>query len=107
MVVVQTMFFDSDDFEVVSESIPCEDKETAKKLVKNIYEKMLENYDFDEEDEDYCRAAWEKRRVKWNKNGSVEIKGGDCGYGWIEIIDKEPVTASTVSSCKFEIGSIY
>ena len=107
MVVVQTMFFDSDDFDVVSESFPCEDTKTAKKLVKDIYEKMLEDYDFDEEDEDDNRAAWEKRNVKWSKNGSVEIEGCDCGYGWIKIIDKEPVTASTVSSCKFKIGSIY
>ena len=107
MVVVQTMFFDSDDFDVVSESFPCDNAETARKLVKDIYEKMLEDYDFDEEDEDDSREAWEKRNVEWEENGSVKIEGCDCGYGWIKIIDKEPVTASTVSSCEFKIGSIY
>lgn len=106
MVIVQTMFFDSDDFDVVSESFPCEDTKTAKKLVKAIYEKKVGDYVFDEEDEDGNRAAWEKRNVKWSKNGSL-IYGNGCGYGWIKIIDKELVTASTVDSCKFKLGAIY
>ena len=104
MIVVQTMFLDSDDFYVVSESFPCDNVKTAKKLVKDIYEKMLEDYDFDDE-EDFKK--WEKRNVKWDENGSVEIDGCDCGYGWIKIIDKEAITASTVGSCDVKIGNIY
>ena len=51
MVVVETMFFDSDDYDVTTDVIPCEDKKAAKALVKKIYKKVLEDYDFEDEDE--------------------------------------------------------
>jgi hypothetical protein len=34
MIVVESMFFDSDDYQVDSEVIPCDSKETAKAVVK-------------------------------------------------------------------------
>ena len=104
MVIVQTMFFNSDEYAViVGESFPCDSVETARELVKRIYEKVLENHDvYDEE-----RADFEKRHVKWSEDGSVTIYSGGAGYGQIEISDKELVTANEVDSCKFEIGVIF
>ena len=52
MIVVETMFFDSDDYNVSTEVIPCDSKETAKAVVEKVYEKILEDYDFDD-DEDF------------------------------------------------------
>jgi hypothetical protein len=107
MIVVESMFFDSDDYQVESEVIPCESKEIAKQVVKKTYEKLLEGYDFDEEDEDENRKSFERRYVKKHKNGSIDIEGSDCGYGWIKIIEKEPITANTISSFDPVVGNIY
>lgn len=107
MIVVESMFFDSDDYQVESEVIPCASKEIAKQVVNKTYEKLLEGYDFDEEDEDENRESFERRHVKKHKDGSIDIDGSDCGYGWIKIIEKEPVTADTVSAFEPVVGNIY
>ena len=104
MIVVETMFFDSDDYNVNTEVIPCDSKKTAKAVAEKVYEKILEDYNFDD-DED--RKKWEKRNVNRKKDGSIFIQGGDCGYAEINIIDKEPVTANTLSSLEVEVGIFY
>lgn len=104
MIVVETMFFDSDDYNVSTEVIPCDSKKTAKAVVKKVYEKVLEDYDFDNEED---RKSWENENVERMKDGSIRIEGGDCGYAEINIIDKEPVTADTVSSFEAEVGCFY
>jgi hypothetical protein len=103
MIVVETMFFDSDDYNVSTEVIPCDSKETANAVVEKVYEKILEVYEFDEED----RKKWEKRNVNRDENGSIHINGGDCGYAEINIIDKELVTANTLSSLEVKVGIFY
>ena len=104
MIVVETMFFDSDDYNVSTDVIPCDSKETAKALVEKVYEKILEDYDFDDEED---RKKWENKRVERNKDGSIYIAGSDCGYAEINIIDKELVTANTLSSIEVEVGIFY
>lgn len=107
MIVVESMFFDSDDYHVKSEVIPCASKEIAKQVVNKTYEKLLEGYDFDEDDPDESRENFEKYYVKKHKDGSIDIEGIDCGYGWIKIIEKEPITADTISSFDPVVGNIY
>ena len=107
MIVVESMFFDSDDYQVESEVIPCESKDVAKKVADKIYEKLLEDYDFDEEDPDENRESFERRYVKKHGDGSYNIDGSDCGYGWIKIVDREAVTADTVSALEPVVGNIY
>ena len=108
MIVVESMFFDSDDYQVESEVIPCENKEVAKRVVSKIYEKLLEDYDFSfEDDPEKAKTEWENTYVKFHKDGSINIEGSDCGYGWIKIVEKEPVTADTISEFEPEIGGIY
>jgi len=108
MIVVESMFFDSDDYQVESEVIPCDSKETAKAVVEKVYSKLLEDYNFDcKDDPEAARKEWEAENVKRQKDGSIEIEGRDCGYGWIKIIDRQPVTADTVSILEPVIGNIY
>ena len=107
MIVVESMFFDSDDYQVESEVIPCESKDVARKVANKIYEKLLEDYDFDEDDPNDNRESFERRYVKKHDDGSYHIEGGDCGYGWIKIIDREAVTADTISALEPVIGGIY
>ena len=107
MIVVESMFFDSDDYQVESEVIPCESKDVAKKVADKIYEKLLEDYDFDEEDPDENRESFERDHVKKHDDGSYDIEGSDCGYGWIKVIDREAVTADTGSALEPVIGGIY
>ena len=108
MIVVESMFFDSDDYQVESDVIPCDSKETAKAVVEKVYNKLVEEYDFVEEDDpEVARKEWEKEYVKRLKDGSIEIEGGDCGYGWIKIIDRQTVTADTVSALEPLIANIY
>lgn len=104
MIVVETMFFDSDDYNVNTEVIPCDSKETAKAVVEKVYEKILEDYDFDDEED---RKEWENERVKRKEDGSIYIEGGDCGYAEINIVDREPVTANTLSSLEVKVGCFY
>ena len=104
MIVVETMFFDSDDYNVNTEVIPCDSKKTAKAVAEKVYEKILEDYNFDD-DED--RKKWEKRNVNRKKDGSIFIQGGDCGYAEINIVDREPVTANTLSSLKVKVNCFY
>jgi hypothetical protein len=104
MIVVETMFFDSDDYNVSTEVIPCDSKETAKAVVEKFYEKALEEYHFDD-DED--RKKWENRCVKRKEDGSIYIEGGDCGYAEINIVDREQVTANTLSSLEVKVGYFY
>lgn len=108
-IIVEAMFFDSDDYDVMTEVIPCDSKKTAKKLVKKIYEKILnEDYDFDcEDDPKAARKEWEDEYVTKHSNGSIDIEGSDCGYGWIKIIEKEPVTEDSLSKLKISVGNIY
>ena len=109
MIVVESMFFDSDDYQVECEVIPCESKEIAKKVVKKTYEKLLEGYDFDyEDDPEEAKKDWEATYVRKSRGGSaIRIEGSDCGYGWIKIIEKEPVTATTISTFEPVVGNIY
>ena len=51
MIVVETMFFDSDDYDVNTEVIPCDSKETAKAVVKKVYDKLVSRYSFRNEAE--------------------------------------------------------
>ena len=104
MIVVETMFFDSDDYDVNTEVIPCDSKETAKAVVKKVYEKLVSRYDFS-----YCggRKKWEKENVEFKEDGSIYVSGGDCGYGSFNIVEKEPITADTISSFEPAISSIY
>jgi hypothetical protein len=104
MIVVETMFFDSDEYVVNTEVIPCDSKETAKAVVEKVYEKILEDYDFNDEEK---RKKWEKRYVNRDENGSIHIEGGDCGYAEINIVDREPVTANTLPSLEVEVGIFY
>lgn len=104
MIVVETVFFDSDDYNVSTEVIPCDSKETAKAIVEKVYEKILEDSDFDDEED---RKEWENESVKRKEDGSIYIEGGDCGYAEINIIDKELVTANTLSSLEVEVGIFY
>lgn len=104
MIVVETMFFDSDDYDVSTEVIPCDSKETAKAVVEKVYEKVLKEYHFND-DED--RQRWVNRNVKRAENGSIRINGGDCGYAEINIIEKDAVTADTVSSFEARVGCFY
>ena len=104
MIVVETMFFDSDDYCVNTEVIPCDSKKTAKAVAEKVYKKILEDYIFDD-DED--RKKWEKRNVKHKNDGSIFIKGGDCGYAEINIVDRESVTARTLSSLEVKVSSFY
>ena len=107
MIVVESMFFDSDDYQVESEVIPCESKDVAKKVADKIYEKLLKDYYFDENDPDDNRESFERRYVKKHDDGSYHIEGSDYGYGWIKIIDREAVTADTISALEPVIGGIY
>ena len=86
MIVVETMFFDSDDYCVNTEVIPCDSKKT-------------------ENDEE--RTQWESENVERKKDGGFYIEGGDCGYAKINIIDKEPVTADALDSLEVEVYSFY
>lgn len=104
MVVVETMFFDSDDFYVNTEVIPCDSKETAKAVVEKVYEKILDEYTFRDDDE---RRQWENENVERKKDGSIFIQGGDCGYAEINIVEKEAVTTDTMSSLEVKISSFY
>ena len=104
MIVVETMFFDSDDYDVNTDVIPCDSKETAKAVVKKVYEKLLEDYNFNTEEE---RKEWEKENVKFKEDGSIYVNGGDCGYGSFNIVEKEPLTADTISSFEPAVSSIY
>jgi 3-phosphoglycerate kinase len=108
MIVVESMFFDSDDYQVQGEVIPCDSKETAKAVVKKVYDKLLDDYDFDcEDDPEEAQKEWEEQYVTKHKDGSIDIEGSDCGYGWIRIVDRLTVTADTVSSLKPVVGNIY
>lgn len=98
------MFFDSDDYNVSTEVIPCDSKETAKAVVEKFYEKALEGYNFHDEED---RKKWENRRVKRKEDGSIYIEGGDCGYAKINIVDRELVTANTLSSLEVKVGCFY
>ena len=108
MIVVESMFFDSDDYQVESEVIPCESKDVAKRVVNKIYEKLLEDYDFSfEDDPEKAKTEWENEYVKFHKDGSIDIDGSDCGYGWIKIVEKEPVTTDTISEFEPVVANIY
>ena len=108
MIVVESMFFDSDDYQVDSEVIPCDSKETAKAVVKKVYDKLIEDYDFNyDDDPKAAQKKWEDRYVRKQEDGSIKIQGGDCGYGWIKIVEKEPVTAGTLSGFDPKVGNIY
>lgn len=105
MVLVQTMFFDSDDYQVKTNAIPCDTKETAKALVEKIYEKALENnFSFDNEDK---RKIFEEENVRRKPDGSIYINGSDCGCARIDIIDKEPVSMDDVPSFEPEVSYFY
>ncbi len=104
MIVVETMFFDSDDYDVNTDVIPCDNKETAKAVVKKVYEKLVSGYHFDDEAH---RQKWEKENVKFKEDGSIYVNGGDCGYGSFNIVEKEPLTADTISSFEPAVSSIY
>ena len=104
MIVVETMFFDSDDYDVNTEVIPCDSKETAKAVVKKVYDKLVSRYIFHNEEE---RKEWEKENVTFKKDGSIYVSGGDCGYGSFDIVEKEPLTADTISSFEPSVSSIY
>lgn len=104
MIVVETMFFDSDDYDVNTEVIPCDSKETAKSVVKKVYEKLVSKYGFDDEAE---REKWEKENVKFKEDGSIYVNGGDCGYGTFNIVEKEPITAGTIASFEPLVSTIY
>lgn len=104
MIVVETMFFDSDDFNVSTEVIPCDSKETALAVVEKVYKKILDGYNFDDEED---RKEWENERVERKEDGSIYIEGGDSGYAEINIIDKEFVTANTLSSLEVKVGVFY
>ena len=104
MIVVESIFFDSDDYAVESEVIPCDDKETAKAVVKKIYKKILEDYEFDDEDE---LKEWEHDNVRWENNGGVHVIGGDCGYAEINIIEKEPVSMKAVEKLDVSCYPFY
>ena len=73
MIVVETMFFDSDDYDVNTEVIPCDSKETAKAVVKKVYDKLVSRYSFRNEAE---RKEWEKENVKFKEDGSIYVSGG-------------------------------
>ena len=104
MIVVETMFFDSDDYDVNTEVIPCDSKETAKAVVKKVYDKLVSRYSFRNEAE---RKEWEKKNVKFKEDGSIYVNGGACGYGSFNIVEKEPLTADTISSFEPTVSSIY
>ena len=104
MVVVETMFFDSDDYDVKTDVIPCDSKETAKAVVEKVYNEIVEDYIFDDDEE---RKQWENETVKRKEDGSIFIQGGDCGYACINIIDKEPLTMDTVASFNPKSPSFY
>ena len=104
MIVVETMFFDSDDYDVNTEVIPCDSKETAKAVVNKVYDKLVSRYSFRNEAE---RKEWEKKNVKFKEDGSIYVNGGDCGYGSFNIVEKEPLTADTISSFEPTVSSIY
>lgn len=99
MIVVETMFFNNNNYSVETEIIPCENKKTARALVKTIYEKILEeSFNFDSKKE---RKEWELSNVEKEKNGNIRIDTmeGD-GYIYIKIIDKKTITYCEVSSYK-------
>lgn len=104
MIVVETMFFDSDDYCVNTEVIPCDSKKTAKAVAEKVYKKILEDYIFEDDEE---RTQWENENVERKKDGSFYIDGGDCGCAKINIVDKEPVTADTLDSLEVEVYSFY
>ena len=104
MVAVQVMFFDSDDYQVNCDVIPCDTLETAQEVVKKIYEEIKEDYAFDTKKEE---KEWEKECVRKRKDGSILIEGGDCGYAEVTIIDKEPLTSKSLSSFKPETHCFY
>lgn len=103
-IVVEVMYFDSDDYQVETEIYPCDNKRTARDLVEKIYKKILEDYDFDD---DKDREEWEESSVKRKENGSIYIEGGDVGYATIDIVEKEVITAATLSSFEIETSSFY
>ena len=104
MVVVEAIYFDSDDYDVRSEVILCDTNETAKALVKKTYEKILEDYEFDDEAD---RKNWESRNVKWKENGGVYVCGGDAGYALITIADKEPITSNGLVDFEVKTYNFY
>ena len=104
MIVVETVFFDSDDYMVDTDVIPCDSKETAKAVVEKVYEKILEDYDFDD---DKNRKKWEDYSVERKEDGSIYIKGDDAGYAKINIVEKEAVTANTLSSLEVKVSNFY
>lgn len=104
MVVVQTMYFDSDDYEVSCDVIPCASKKVANALVKKIYNAILEKFTFDDEDD---RKQWEEECVTTKEDGSIYIKGGDCGYATIDIIEKEPLTIDDIETYEVTTECFY
>ena len=97
------MFFDSDDYRVKTNAIPCDNKETAKAIVEKIYEKIVDNKGFNDEE----RKKWEEERVNKKPDGSIYIQGGDCGYATIDIIEKEPLSMNDVASFEPEVSYFY
>lgn len=105
MVVVEVICFDSYDYVVETQFIPCDNKETAKAVANKAYEKMLEhNWSFKNDDE---RQKWEEENVMRYEDGSIDIDGSDCGYGKINIKDVELVTANTASSVEVSACNIF
>lgn len=103
MIVVETMFFDSDDY-YKTEVIPCDSKKTARAVAEKVYKKILEDYIFKDDEE---RTQWENENVERKKDGSFYIKGGDVGYAEINIVDKELVTEDALDSLEVEVHSFY
>ena len=104
MIVVETMFFDSDDYCVNTEVIPCDSEKTARAVAEKVYKKILEDYIFKDDEE---RTQWESENIERKKDGGFCIKGGDYGYAEINIVDKELVTEDALDSLEVEVYSFY
>jgi hypothetical protein len=104
MIVFEAMFFDSDDYNVNTVVIPCESKEVAKKVMEMYFNKLLEDYNFDD---DADKKRWISENVKRKNEDYIYIDGGDCGYGTFEIIEKDALTEAELKNLEVKVYTIY
>jgi hypothetical protein len=94
----------SDDYNVNTVVIPCENKEVAKKVMEMHLDKLLEGHHFDD---DADKKRWISENVERENEDYIYIDGGDCGYGTFEIIEKDTLTENGLENLEVKVYSIY
>lgn len=94
--IVETIYLDADDCQVVTQLTPCDCIETARKVVELTYEEIVKHYLDSTDDKD----EWEKRCVRRRDNGSIYIEGYEGGFAKINIIETDEINSENISSFK-------